>query len=96
MMIMDVSQTIDRARAKYDGTVPTMGCNARMWSMQAGRLLDVSEKAKLMGMELGRCDLRSTTERQVRQMLAQSMHVATTGFALIGLLAAVGSRDMPL
>ena len=96
MMIMDISQAIDRARAKYDGTVPTMGTNARMWSMQAGRLLDVSEMAKMMGLDLSEADLRSTSETQMRKMLGMSMHVATAGFALIGLLAAVGSRDMPL
>ena len=94
MMIMDISQAIDRARAKFDGTVPTMGTNARMWSMQAGRLLTVSEMAKLMGHELSGCDLRWTTERQMRNMLGMSIHVATSGFALIGLLAAVGARDM--
>ena len=96
MMIMDISQAIDRAGAKYDGTVPTMGTNARMWSMRAGRVLNVSEMAKLMGLDLGACNLRSTTENQMRKMLGVSMHVATSGFALIGLLAAVGSRDMAL
>ena len=89
MMIMDISQAIDRARAKYDGTVPTMGTNARMWSMRAGRVLDVSEMAKLMGFDLSEVDLRSTTEGQMRKMLGMSMHVASAGFALIGLLAAV-------
>ena len=93
MMIMDISQAIDRARAKYDGTVPTMGTNARMWSMRAGRALDVSEMAKLMGLDLSKIDLRSTTEAQMRKMLGMSMHVASAGFALIGLLAAAGSRD---
>ena len=93
MMIMDISQAIDRARAKYDGTVPTMATNARMWSMRAGRLLNVSEMAKLMGLDLCELDLRSTTEGQMRKMLGMSMHVATAGFALIGLLAAVGSTD---
>ena len=93
MMIMDISQAIDRARAKYDGTVPTMTTNARMWSMRAGRLLNVSEMAKLMGLDLCEVDLRSITESQMRKMLGMSMHVATAGFALIGLLAAVGSTD---
>ena len=92
MMIMHISQAIDRARAKYDGAVPTMGTNARMWSMRAGRVLDVSEMGKLMGLDLSEVDLRSTTEPQMRKMLGMSVHVATAGFALIGLLAAVGSR----
>ena len=93
MMIMDISQAIDRASPRCDGVVPTMGVMARMWSMQAGRLLDVSEMAKMMGFDLSEeVDLRSTTECQMRQMLGTSTHVATAGFALIGLLAAVGSR----
>lgn len=89
-MIMDISQAVDRCKAKYDGTVPTMATNARMWSMRAGRALDVSEMAKLMGHDLGEADLRYTTDNQMRQMLGMSMHVATAGFALTGLLAAVG------
>ena len=94
MMIMDISQAIDRARPKLDGTVPTMSTNARMWSMQAGRLLTVSELAKLMGVDLGACNLFDTTETQMRRMLGESVHVATSGFAMLGLLAAVGSGDM--
>ena len=95
MMIMDNPQAIDRARPKFDGTVPTMGTNARMWSMKAGRLLTVSEMAKLMGVHLGAAEF-SSTEIQMRKMLGQSVHVATSGFAMIGLLAAVGSGDMTL
>ena len=92
VMIMDISQAIDRARLKCDGTVPTMGVNANMWSMRAGRLLDVSEMAKMMGLDLSEVDLRSTTEYHMRLMLGTSIHVATAGFAMIGLLAAVGCR----
>ena len=91
MMIMDISQAIDRARPKFDGTVPTMGTNARMWSMKAGRLLTVSEMAKLMGVDIRECNLEFTTECQMRRMLGMSIHVGTSGFALIGLLAAVGA-----
>ena len=96
LMIMDISQAIDRARPRCDGTVPTMGVNASMWSMRAGRLLDVSEMAKMMGLDLSEVDLRSTTQSQMRQMLGMSIHVATAGFALIGLLAAAGCRPQPL
>ena len=91
MMIMDISQAIDRTRARCDGTVPTMGTNARMWSMRAGRELMVNEMAKLMGHDLGEADLRFTSVSQMRQMLGMSMHVATAGFALAGLLASVGA-----
>ena len=87
------SQAIDRARAKTDGTVPTMGTNARMWSMRAGRLLDVSEMAKLMGLHLAGVNLQCTTESQMRKMLGMSIHVATSGLALIALLAAIGARS---
>ena len=92
MMIVDISQAIDRARARCDGTVSTMGTNARMWSMRAGRLFDVSEMAKMMGLDLSEVDLRHTTECQMRHMLGMSIHVASASFALIGLLAAVGCR----
>ena len=96
MMIMDISQAIDRSCPWYDGTVPTMGVNASMWSMRAGRLLDVSEMAKMMGLDLSEVDLRCTSEGQMRRILGMSIHVATAGFALIGLLAALGSDGMPL
>ena len=92
-MIFDLSQAIDRCRPKYDGTVPTMATNATMWSMRAGRALNVSEMAKLMGQDLGEADLRFTTEYQMRHMLGMSMHVATAGFALTGLLAAFGAAN---
>ena len=61
--------------------------------MRTGRALTVSEMAKLMGHDFNGADLRGTTETQMRHMLGMSMHVATAGFALTGLLAAVGSSD---
>ena len=93
VMIMDISQSVDRCKAAYDGTVPTMATNAKMWSMRAGRELMVSEMAKLMGEDLGDADLRHTTESQMRHMLGMSMHVATAGFALTGLLAACADTE---
>ena len=91
VMIMDISQAIDRCKPKTDGSVPTMATNAKMWSIRAGKALDCIEMAKLMGHDLDGVDLRGTTECQMRHMLGMSMHVATAGFALIGLLAAIGS-----
>jgi len=90
VMIMDISQAIDRCKPKTDGSVPTMATNAKMWPIRAGKALDVSEMAKLMGHDLHEVDLRGTTEAQMRHMLGMSMHVATAGFALVGLLAAIG------
>ena len=93
VMIMDISQSIHRCKPRYDGTVPTMATHARMWSMLAGRELDVSEMAKLMGCELCELNLQYTSAGQMRRMLGMSMHVATAGLALTGLLAALGSAD---
>ena len=90
-MIVDISQAIDRCYPKTDGTVPTACINAKLWSIRAGRALDVVEVAKLMGHDLDGIDLKGTTESQMRRMLGNSMHVATAGFALIGLLGAIGS-----
>ena len=90
VMIMDISQAIDRCKPKADGSVPTMATNAKMWMMRAGRELEVSEMAKLMGQYLDEADLRYTSRSQMRHMLGMSMHVATAGFAVAGLLAAVG------
>ena len=93
VLIMDFSQAIDRCNAKADGSVPTIATNAKMWSMRAAKTLDVIEMGKLTGHDLDRADLRCTTECQMRHMLGMSMHVATAGFALIGLLAAFGKSD---
>ena len=90
-MIMDISQAIDRCHAKTDGTVPTMATNAKMWSIRAGRALEVVEMAKLMGHDLADVNLRGTSENQMRHMLGMSMHVTTAGYALTGLLGAIGS-----
>ena len=73
--------------------MPTMATNAVMWSMRACRALTVSEMAKLMGQDLCKADLRFTTEEQMLHMLGLGTHVATAGFALAGLLAAVGAHS---
>ena len=90
-LIVDIAQPIDKCRLKDDGVVPTMASNSVMWCMRAGRPLTVSEMAKLMGEDLDDVDLRVTTEYQMRNMLGTSMHVATAGFALTGLMAALGA-----
>ena len=91
MLIFDLSQAVDRCMPTVDGTVPTMATNAKMWSMRAGRPLYVSEMAKLMGHDLSTADLERTSSRRMAHTLGMSIHVATVGFALIGLLAAFGS-----
>ena len=92
MMIIDIPQDLSHAMCRCDGTVPIIGTtNAQMWTMRAGRLLDVSELAKLMGQDLRTSDLKNIFESRMRWMLGASMHVATAGFALTGLLASVGS-----
>ena len=93
MMIVDINQPMRYGGLiRSDGTATPIGGNVFPWSMQAGRLLDVSEMAKMMGFDLSEeVDLRSTTRNQMRLMLGTSTHVATAGFALIGLLAAAGS-----
>ena len=90
-MIFDLNQSVDRRTIKSDGTVPNMTRGAVMWSMRACRELTVSEMAKLLGQDLRKADLQFTTESQMRLMLGMGMHVATAGFALAGLLAAVGA-----
>ena len=51
------------------------------------------EMAKLMGHDLGTANVERTSSWSMAQMLGMSMHVATAGFALIGLLAAFGSSS---
>ena len=92
LLIIDLSQAVNRCQPKFDGTVPTMATNAKMWSMRAGKALDVSEMSKLMGHDFSTADLERTSEYSMAKMLGTSMHVATAGYALIGLLAAYGSR----
>ena len=94
-MIVDISQAIDRCPPKTDGTLPAPCTGTKLWLIRAGRALDVVEMAKLMGHELDEINLKGITECQMRKMLAHSTHLATAGFVLIGLLAAVGSSCRP-
>ena len=93
-LIVDLGQPIDKCSPKLAGVVPTMSSNSVMWCMCAGRPPTVSEMAKLMGEDLDDVDLRVTTEYQMRVMLGTSMHVATAGFALTGLMAAFRAGGM--
>ena len=49
VMIMDISQAVDRCKPKTDGSVPTMATNAKMWSIRARKALSCIEMAKLLG-----------------------------------------------
>ena len=53
-----------------------------------GRALTVSEMAKLMGHDIQRVEMRCA-ETAFRHMLGMSVHRATMGFALMGLLASL-------
>ena len=53
-----------------------------------GRVLTVSEMAKLMGHDIQRVEMRCA-ETAFRHMLGMSVHRATMGFALMGLLASL-------
>jgi len=67
------------------------------WGRSLHRAIAVvleQEMAKLMGEDLDDVDLRVTTKNQMRQMIGLSMHVATAGFALTGLMAAFGAGGM--
>ena len=89
LMVTDITQAADRQSIRYDGTLPTMTTNAKMWVVRAGRPFLFSEMAKLMGLDLNDLILDSTSAVSVRKMLGMGMHVGTAGFALCGLLGAV-------
>ena len=97
LMILDLKAGIRRLRPMCNGTVPPMAVTpkgavtSRMWSMRAGRVLTVSEMAKVMGHALDSADLRLTKETHMRSLLGKSMHVSTAGFAMAGLMASVGA-----
>ena len=90
LLIIDSSQAVNRTRGEADGTVPTMATSANVWSLRAGRPLGVSEMAKLRGHESSTADPEGTSAGSMTMMLGMSMHIATAGFALIGLLGAFG------
>ena len=91
LLICDISQAVNMCHMRTDGAVPTKYRNAKLWSMRAGRSLSVSEMANLRGHDLSTADLGHTSSNDMMTMLSMSMHVATAGFGLIGLLAAFGS-----
>ena len=91
LMVSDITQAADRQSIKYDGTMPTMTTHTKMWVVRAGRPLLVSEMAKLMGLDLNELIIDSTSAGSMRKMLGMGMHVGTAGFAICGLLGAVGN-----
>ena len=91
LLIIDISQAVNRCQLKLEVTVPTIATNAKMWSMRAGRSLNVSEMAKLIGHGLIKAGLERTSTTAMHKMLGMSMQVGTAGFALMGLMAASGN-----
>ena len=91
LMVTDITQAADRQSIKYDGTMPTMTPQCKMWVLRAGRPLPVSEMAKLMGLDLNELILDSISAWSIRKMLGMGMHVGTAGFAICGLLGAVAN-----
>ena len=90
--VMDVSQSIDRCSLRVDGATPTIGGQARLFSLRDGRVLSTSQIAKIMGREL--FDLKgSVTACQYKAMLGQSFHPACMGVVLLAILASSVATD---
>ena len=83
--IIDIGQSIDRATLKTDGICPTMARNSTMWSLRDGRFLKNSEIAKLMGHTHADA---SVSPSKLKQMLGNSVHVATGEMGLVALIVA--------
>jgi site-specific DNA-cytosine methylase len=88
--VADISQSLDRARPRTDGSVPTLATNTRIWSFPDGRELSTVELALLMGHH----DVREFrglphAEANWRRLLGNSIHRGNMGVILVGALAAV-------
>ena len=85
--ICDISQSIDYASVRVDGVCPTAPRSAAMWSFRDACLLNGPQLAKLMG---HRCaDFPGCSDTNVRQILGNSVHVATAGMGLMALICSL-------
>ena len=93
LAVADKGQKITRASLRVDGAIPTLACNAEIWSFAHGRQLRVMELAKLMGHDTSKYDFSKTSMTAFRAMLGNSVHVATLGQVIACLFATLGSTD---
>ena len=91
-VVADKGQRIQRSSLQCNGAVPTLACNADIWSFPDARALSVMELAKLMGHDTSKYDFADTSMTAFRQMLGSSVHVGILGLMMASLLATLGSR----
>ena len=92
LALLDKAQSLGRTSTKVDGSVPMLGTNSSLVSLGTASTLTTAEVAKLMGHELQSLNLQGITERQLRGMIGMSLHRATAGLLMLGLIASLGSK----
>lgn len=89
LLLVDLSQSVDRVVLQWDGSMPTLARNSQIFCLQAGRCLTTEEKAFLMGFPMGRMKFpQECTEHWLCERLGLSIHVASFGIMLLALTAA--------
>ena len=89
-VVADKGQKLQRSSLLCTGAVPTLACNADMWSFPDAKGLSVMELAKLMGHDASKYDLADTSMTAFRHMLGSSIHVGTLGLMMACLFATLG------
>ena len=90
--VIDKSQSIGRTNARLDGVMGTLTTHSSMFSLADADCLSTSELAKLMGHNIEKLKLVKISESKMRHMLGMSLHLATAGALMVGLLASAGNQ----
>ena len=87
LMLVDKSQNPGFGSWPCDGMAPTLTTASHLWCMSAGRELEASELALLMGFDTSKMVLKGQTEAWFRKRLGLTVHVANFGLVLAGAMA---------
>ena len=89
LLVFDLSQSLYRSGARWDGSVPTLTTKSQMFSMALRNELPLDALANLMGFawRSGVWELMSASQWRIR--LGNTMHVAVIGAVIMSALAAV-------
>ncbi|CAE7479645.1 ngoBIM [Symbiodinium sp. CCMP2592] len=89
-LVADVSQNVNRARVRTDGSLPTVTPGAVLVSARAGRIISPLEKVMLHGFPIHRMVFPSrVTDKELASMGGNTMHVQIVAVAMKFALALV-------
>ena len=90
LAVHDISQTVGRTGARYDGQLPTVATTSKLLVMRTGEVLSAKHLAPMFGLPPD-VDFSGQTHAAALKMLGNCMHQADVGVVLgIALLLKMG------